>query len=184
MARERTTVKTAGTRQPGTEDAWRILDTVRDWTKHAEAKAATTLAASGVLAGVLYSLVTGAHTGSPWFAAAALLAAVCAVAAGLTAGLVLWPRQRISDPTLPTSLLYYDHIGRAYAGSHAAYRARLHALLRDEEALETAVAEQIWAGALVARRKYYWVGRSIGLLLVALTALAVAAVLSAAETLR
>ena len=184
MARERTTVKTAEQRPAGTEDAWRILDTVRDWTKHAETKAATTLAASGVLVGVLYSLVTGGGSDAPGFVVAAAVTAVCAVAAGLTAGLVLWPRQRIADPTLPTSLLFYDHIGRAYATSHADYRDRLHALLRDEEALVSAVAEQIWANALVARRKYRWVGRSVGLLLVALTALAVAAVLSAVERVR
>ncbi|SME91514.1 Pycsar system effector family protein [Streptomyces sp. Amel2xC10] len=171
-------------RPAGAEDAWRILDTVRDLSKHAEAKAGTTLAASGVLAGVLYSLVTTGDADSPWFVAAVAVTAVCALAAGLTAGLVLWPRQRIADDTLPTSLLFYEHIGREFATRHADYRDRLRALLRDEEALVTTLAEQIWATAHVTRTKYRWVGRSIALLLVALAALAVSAALSAAETMR
>lgn len=182
MPGERTPVTDVERRQPGSENAWRILDTIRDWTKHAETKAATTLAASGVIGGVLYSLVTGGDDHSPWFAAAAAVSTVCTVAAGLTAGLVLWPRHRLSGDTAPASLLFYDHIGREYATSHADYRDRLNQLLRDEEALVAAVTDQIWANALVARRKYSWVGRSIGLLLLALTAVAVAAVLSAAET--
>lgn len=182
MAGERTTVADVERQPQGSENAWRILDTIRDWTKHAETKAATILAAAGVLGGVLYSLVTGGDDRSPWFAAAAAVSAVCTVAAGLTAGLVLLPRQRLPDRTAPASLLFYSHIGSEYATRPDVYRDRLGELLRDEEALAAAVADQIWANALVARHKYRWVGRSIGLLLFAVTAVAVTAVLSAAET--
>ncbi|MEI5098342.1 DUF5706 domain-containing protein [Streptomyces sp. PmtG] len=136
-----------------------------------------------MVGGVLYSLSTGGEDHSAWFAAAAALSVVCAVASGLSAGLVLWPRQRLSGAVTSTSLLFYDHIGREYAAGHTDYRDRLNALLRDEDALVAAVAEQIWANAVVARRKFRWVARSIGLLLVSLIALAVAAVLSAVETL-
>lgn len=182
MAEEPTTATDVGHQQAGSDSAWRILDTIRDWIKHAETKAATTLAAAGVVAGVLYSLVTGGGDRSAWFASAAVMSAVCTVAAGLTAGLVLWPRQRLAVGTMPASLLFYDHIGRAYSASHSDYRDRLSELLRDEDALVAAVVDQIWANALVARRKFRWAGRSIGLLLFALLGLAVAAVLSAAET--
>ncbi|KAA0940813.1 Pycsar system effector family protein [Streptomyces apricus] len=186
MARECMTAMAVGQQQTGPENAWRVLEVIRDWTKHAETKAATIMAAAGVVGGVLYSLVAGGGDRwdhSPWFAAAAVVSAVCTVAAGLTAGLVLWPRQRLSGGTEPTSLLFYDHIGREHPTSHADYRDRLSELLRDEDALVAAVADQVWANALVARRKYRWVGRSIVLLLFALTAVAVAAILSAAETL-
>ncbi|MEV7196853.1 Pycsar system effector family protein [Streptomyces sp. NPDC093510] len=182
MAGEPAAATDVGHQQARSDNAWRILDTIRDWTKHAETKAATTLAAAGVVAGVLYSLVTGSGGRSAWFASAAAVSAVCTVAAGLTAGLVLWPRQRIAVGTMPTSLLFYDHIGREYSASHSEYRDRLNELLRDEDALLAAVVDQIWANALVARRKFGWVSRSIGLLLFALLGLAVAAVLSAAET--
>ncbi|NUO40849.1 MAG: hypothetical protein HOV82_02310 [Streptomyces sp.] len=182
MAGEPTAATDVVPQQAGSDNAWRILDTIRDWTKHAEAKAAATLTAAGVVAGILYSLVNGGGDRSVWFASAAAVSAVCTVAAGITAGLVLWPRQQLTVGTMPTSLLFYDHIARAYSASHSDYSDRLTELLRDEDALVAAVVDQIWATALVARRKFRWVGRSIGLLLFALLGLAVAAVLSATET--
>lgn len=187
MTQARTTVASTRVtpwrrRQPGADHVWRILENVREWTKHAEAKAATTLAAAAALGGVLYTLVTGGDDRSGWFAAAATLCALCTLAAGLTAGLALWPRPRLRGSGVPDSLLHYDHIARRYAGAGAAYRARLTGLLQDEEALVAAIADQIWANALVARRKYSWVSRSVALLLIALAAMAVAAVLSATHT--
>lgn len=178
MAGERTTVTDVEHQSQRSEHAWRILDAVRDWTKHAETKAATTLAASGVVGGVLYSLVTGGDDRSPWFTVAVAVSALCSVSAGVTAGLVLLPRQRLTGSALPTSLLFYHHITRECATGRD-YGDRLNELLRDEDALVTAVADQIWATAVVAGRKYRWVGRSIALLLLAVVAVAVAAVVSA-----
>ena len=43
------------------DDAWRVLLLINDWIKHADAKTAGTLAAAGVSAGVLYSVVSDVH---------------------------------------------------------------------------------------------------------------------------
>ncbi|MGX1543064.1 Pycsar system effector family protein [Streptomyces adustus] len=168
-------------RQPGTDHAWRILENVREWTKHAEAKAATTLAAAAALGGVLYTLVTGTDDRSAWFDAAAASCALCVLGSGLTAGMALWPRPRLRGSSEPDSPLHYDHIARRHKGSSADYRARLTDLLQDEEALVSAIADQAWANAQVAHHKYSWVSRSVALLLTSLATLAVAATLSAAR---
>ncbi|WP_236724935.1 hypothetical protein [Mycobacterium avium] len=41
------------------EDAWRVFLAINDWIKHADAKIAGTLAAAGVIAGVLYNVASG-----------------------------------------------------------------------------------------------------------------------------
>jgi hypothetical protein len=167
----------AESKRPSPDDAWMALALVVDWIKHAETKAVATLAASGVVGGVLYTLAEN-HRGSDLaFRVAATACGVFAFGAGLGAGMVLRPRLR--SPEEPTNLLYYDHIARMYRTGVDAYVDSLTALMLDHRALVDAIAGQIWANAHVARRKYRWGGVGIVSLLLALLTLALTALLDA-----
>ncbi|MFD9978182.1 Pycsar system effector family protein [Streptomyces sp. NPDC059017] len=157
---------------PNPDHAWKALGLVIDWIKHAETKAGATLAATGVTGGVLYNLIKDTSTPSTWLIVSTALCALAVLAAGLCAGLVLWPRLRMKED--PTSLLYFHHIARGHAIGDT-YATSLVALTKDMEALVTEIASQSWANARVAHDKYMWGGRAIRLLLFALIALAVTA---------
>ncbi|MGW6413831.1 Pycsar system effector family protein [Streptomyces sp. NPDC055055] len=157
---------------PNPDHAWKALGLVIDWIKHAETKAGVTLAATGVTGGVLYNLVKDADTPSTWLIASAALCGLTVLAAGLCAGLVLWPRLKMKED--PTSLLYFHHIARGHVAS-GTYTISLVALTKDMEALVTEIASQSWANSKVAHEKYMWGGRAIRLLLIALVILSVTA---------
>ncbi|MBQ1096641.1 hypothetical protein KBY55_11190 [Streptomyces sp. b94] len=157
---------------PNPDHAWKALGLVVDWIKHAETKAGATLAATGVTGGVLYNLVKDVGTPSTWLIASASLCGLAVLAAGLCAGLVLWPRLKMRED--PTSLLYFHHIARGHSASDT-YAMSLAALTKDMEALVTEIASQSWANSKVAHDKYMWGGRAIRLLLIALALLSVTA---------
>ncbi|WP_329111648.1 DUF5706 domain-containing protein [[Kitasatospora] papulosa] len=157
---------------PNPDHAWKALGLVIDWIKHAETKAGATLAATGVTAVILYNLVKDADTPSTWLIASATLCGLTVLAAGLCAGLVLWPRLKMKED--PTSLLYFHHIARGHVVSDT-YTTSLVALTKDMEALVTEISSQSWANSKVAHEKYMWGGRAIRLLLIALFILSVTA---------
>ncbi|MFD4969871.1 Pycsar system effector family protein [Streptomyces sp. NPDC058424] len=159
---------------PNADHAWKALGLVIDWIKHAETKAGATLAATGVTGGVLYNLVKDVRTPSTWLILSSMLCALAVAGAGLCAGLVLWPRLKMSEE--PTSLLYFHHIARGHTASDT-YATSLITLTQDAEALVREIARQGWANAKVAHRKYMWGGRAVRLLLVALASLAITAAL-------
>jgi hypothetical protein len=97
------------------DDAWKILNLVVDWIKHAEAKAAATLAATGVAAGVLYNLVKPITGRSTIFVATSGLCGVLLFIAGVTAGVALAPRVRLKSDHI--SPLFYQHIATAHSKS-------------------------------------------------------------------
>lgn len=137
-------------------EAWKAMGLVNDWVKHAETKAATTLAAAGVIGGVLYNLVKDLTTfdclmklAIPLCGLLILIAAGCAIAA-------LWPRLAGGGP--PTSTLYFDHIARKHPHFAAAYVEELRALVCSPDELISQLGQQVWANARVARRKYQAVG--------------------------
>lgn len=77
---------------PEPDQAWKALGLVNDWIKHADAKVGATLAASGVIAVLLYNLLKDqVDLGSIPHLFAALCAAATAAAGGC-AGLALMPR--------------------------------------------------------------------------------------------
>lgn len=137
-------------------EAWKAMGLVNDWVKHAETKAATTLAAAGVIGGVLYNLVKDLTTfdclmklAVPLCGSLILIAAGCAIAA-------LWPRLARGGP--PTSTLYFDHIARKHPDFAAAYVEELRALVCSPDELISQIGQQVWSNARVARRKYQAVG--------------------------
>ncbi|WP_155858730.1 Pycsar system effector family protein [Candidatus Blastococcus massiliensis] len=146
---------------------WEVLSLVNEWVRHAEAKAGTILAAAGVVAGVLYSLLDK-QSQPPWTltvpaAACGLLAAL----AGFMSIIALWPQLRAREA--PTSLLYFDHIARAY-NTPEAYGRALRGLVTSGETELQQVAQQVWVNATVARRKYLWAGRALVLLIASIVA--------------
>ncbi len=155
------------------EQAWKALTLVTDWVKHAESKAAATLAAAGVIGGVLYGLVKDQRHPSGALDAASVICGLLSLAAALFAGLSLVPR--VWSTKEPTSALYFHHIARRHARAtgSASYSASLRNLIADDEQLINEIADQIWANAHIARDKFRW--GNLGLLTILLSVIALAA---------
>lgn len=161
------------------EQAWKMLGLVNDWIKHAETKAAGTVATSGVAAGVLYNLLKdvvdpGWQIRVPAFACG-VLATLAALAAAFALRPRLWSREE------PTSNLYFHHIARRHkkVTRGVDYAAAVQALSVANADLVAEIAGQIWANAHVAKAKYQAASVGLAAVLLAvfslgLTALAIA----------
>lgn len=156
------------------EHAWKTLGLVNDWIRHADAKAGATLAAAGVIGGLLFTLV---EEHPPNRVAGVFAAIVCSAASVLAialSALALLPRLRRrwwkqDDPTSP---LYFDHIARAHEDDPLPYAEILAALTSSAEATTHEIALQIHANAGIARRKYRHSTQAVLCLVIALLALA------------
>lgn len=126
------------------DQTWRVLGLVNDWIKHAETKAAGTLAAAGVSGGVLYNLVKGVTDPSRLLDVVAVACAVCIILGGLCAAWALRPRLWSKEE--PTSNLYFHHIARRHPkkGKGTEYLPTLGALTKDHAALVADIAGQVW----------------------------------------
>lgn len=160
---------------PAADDAWRTLMLVVEWVKHAETKAAATLASTGVVAGLLYALVSQAKKPGVAFAVVASATAAAVVVAAVSAGAALRPR--LSVGPAPLSLLYYRGITHRFPRDTDAYARAFTELIADRPAMLMELSGQIWGNATVASRKYRAVNTAITTLMLALVLLAVAAVL-------
>ncbi|WP_373291466.1 Pycsar system effector family protein [Nonomuraea cavernae] len=159
---------------PSADQAWKALSLIVDWIKHAETKAAATIAGTAAVGVALFNLVKDA-TSTPWyFLTASAICGVLALGAGFCASFAIWPRLRGKEP--PTSLLYFQHIARAHTTADG-YAASLVALTKDVEALVGEIARQGWANSRVAHQKYIWGARAIILLLTSLVMLAASALI-------
>ncbi len=160
------------------DHAWKALSLVNDWVRHAEAKTAATLAATGVTGGVLYNLVKDQHHPS----VLSVVLRGCLRRDGLRCrplrrGRVV-PRMRLARAQEdPVNILYFDHIARRYVGDGDRYALVLRDLTTRPEDLTRQLAHQVHANSTVARRKFLWANRSIRALAVALVALGLVAVL-------
>lgn len=154
------------------DQAWRILDLTNGWIRHGEAKAAATIAAAGVSAGVLYNLHKDVVEPNTWTQVGTVSSVILIAIAGLAAAWSLRPR--LWSRSKPTSSLYFSHIARQHGRSAGAeqYRALVRRLTVDEEALTDQIADQIWANAHVARAKFSWANVGLTAILLALFALA------------
>jgi hypothetical protein len=158
-----------------------VLAFVNGLIQHAEAKAATTLAASGVIGGVLYNLAENERHRSVAFSTSTITCGTFAVTAAGSAALALIPRLGTREE--PTSLIYFYHIARKYAKAFgsARYVEELRALSENSDELLREIAAQIWANAHVARQKYRWSSRALVALLLAILALAAAAIAASVQ---
>ena len=157
------------------DQAWKMLGLINDWIKHAETKAAGTIATSGVAAGVLYNLLKGVTNPGKSIEVPAAICAVFIAVAGLSAAWALRPRLWSREE--PTSSLYFDHIARRHRrrSGVAEYDKTVRALSAEDAALVGEIAGQIWANAHVARAKYRWASIGLTAVLFALVALAATA---------
>ncbi|WP_079619277.1 Pycsar system effector family protein [Mycobacteroides abscessus] len=154
-------------------EAWKAVGLVNDWVKHAETKAAATLAAAGVMGGVLYNLVKSQTVFDCLMTLTAPLCGLLIVATAGCAIVALWPRLARNES--PTSALYFDHIARKHPHSSSDYVKELRALVLAPDELMTQLGQQVWANACVARRKYQAVGWGLVFLFSAGAALALVA---------
>lgn len=157
---------------PQPDQAWKALNLVVDWIKHAETKAGAVLAATGVSGGVLYNLVKSQTPRSLTLNIAAGGAGALLFAAALCAAIALRPRLRSKEE--PTSNLYYLHIAKKHsrsAGSQA-YADLVLEVTSDGAKLVNDIAVQVWANAHVASAKYAWINRAMAAFLVGLLLLA------------
>jgi hypothetical protein len=159
---------------------WAVLGLVNDWVRHAEAKAGATLVATGVTGTALYNLIHNVKHPPFFLAFFSTTAAVFVLLGGACGAAALRPR--LWSREKPTSLLYFDHIARAF-DSPVPYAAALRKLvLADDDELDQ-VAQQVWANARVARRKYRWVGWALVCLLLALISLGAVAAYEALRSI-
>ncbi|MGW2614683.1 Pycsar system effector family protein [Streptomyces sp. NPDC001500] len=174
MPRIRKVRKQAATAPPlvtNPDQAWKALSLVVDWIRHAEAKAAATLASSGVVATILYNLVKE-QSNPPFSVAFTAVACGSLVSVAATcAGIALRPRLRSKEE--PTSTLYYHHIARKYTRGQGSglYIESLKSLTADSDQLVAEIASQVWANAHVARDKYRWGNYGLMSLLLAIPSL-------------
>ncbi len=159
------------------DSAWKALTVVNDWIKHADTKAGATIAASGVLGGLLYALVKDRPV--PW--PVALPAVACALLILLGGAFAAWAlRPRFRSMGKPASELYFRDVASEFPDETGGegYQDVFQALLADDERLVRELAWQVWANSHTVRRKFELGGRGLSCVLLALPLLAVTAILA------
>lgn len=151
----------------GVEDVWRMLDNALGLVRHAELKAVTILATSGVLGQIL--MVVLQEPGSAFVTACSGLAGGFCVAAALSSVGVLWPRTSAGGER--PSLLHFATVARIRGPVPVIYQQQLAELVRDRDELLAQVAEQIWANSIIARRKYRFANLAVISIITAAVAL-------------
>lgn len=163
------------------ESMWTTLRVVNDWIRHLDAKAAVTVAAAGVAAGLLYNLVKSGNPGGPvasWVGGACAAALLLAV--GL-AGSALLPRVRPSPRlgrragTGTPNPLFFGDVTRGWSDAEC-YTADLEKVVHDPLALSRLIGQQTFVNSDIATRKSTRAGWGLTALLVGFALLAATAV--------
>lgn len=163
-----------------TDEAWKVLELVNGWVKHAEAKGGLALATSGVLAGLFVSLISDLAAPSWLLTLMLILAGVSVLSAGVLGAVAVVPRTWKRSP--PTGAIYYDHIARAYPNGSAMqvkgvedFKERFAEVTGDKSALFEDLATQVWANSHVAAAKYKWSNLAVVFVILAAVFLAISA---------
>jgi hypothetical protein len=137
-----------------TDNAWSTFQEINGWIRQADTKAATVLAAGGVLGGLLVSTPPTRVDGllGTVRIACYVLAVVVIVLSLLVSLQALLPRLRV--PRNPMSVLYFDHIAAGFPEDPGGFQDAFLDLAEDAETMNRALAAQIWANSLVAQRKF------------------------------
>jgi hypothetical protein len=135
------------------ENAWRILNSVNEWVRYADAKASGALAGAGVLTGALTAAglsdkFQSAPDAAVGFGAAA---GACAI---LSAAIALWSLLPTLRADEPASLIYFDHVARQFRDDAQGHAEAVRSLIADENMYFDQVAAQAWANSKVARAKF------------------------------
>lgn len=182
------------------DQAWKALGLVNDWVKHADAKVGATLAATGVVAVMLYNLVKAQQSPGVALSVFSVLCAIAVAAAGCSAALALMPRltiiskleqckiarranknasggQSASLVKDPVNVLFFSNIAKHYDKDGPSYIDVLRSLTSNRDQLTRQIAHQVHANATVAHRKFVWADRAIKSLISALLMLSVVAII-------
>lgn len=157
----------------GLEQAWKILQLVDEWIRHAETKLAATLVAAGVSGGALFNLVRAQDETSLYFDIVAVLCCTAVILSGVAAMVGLYPVLKSSALAEDdeVNLVFFGDIDRAHRIDASGYRRELHALTAHPDELARHLNRQIHANSVVAGKKFRWATFAIRSLLVELLAL-------------
>ena len=143
-----------------TEHLWRTLQTINEWTRFADAKAAAVLTADGVLIGLAAGLLKDhweplkTHR---FILLVAIVGIVAMIVSSIGCVMCIIPKLTVKGGTGSGSRLFFDHIAQ---NDQATYLASAIDLADDERAFRE-VATQVWANAKVAREKHREVALAI-----------------------
>ncbi len=157
----------------GPDQAWKILQMVNEWVRHAETKLAATLAAAGISGGVLFNLVRNQHETSVYFDVAAVVCCTAVILSGVSAMIGLYPVLKLPSARgdAAANLVSFGDVDRAHRDDASGYEQALHALTADADELTRHLSRQIHANSVVAARKFRWAVLAVRSLLVDLLAL-------------
>ncbi len=155
------------------EQAWKILQLINEWVRHAETKLAATLAAAGISGGVLFSLIQNRQETSGYFSAAAIICCAAAILSGASAMVGLYPVLgiRVPDRDGEADLMFFGDIKRFHRHDAHGYLEALRALTSTPDELVRHLGRQIHANSVIAGRKFRWANLAIRALLIDLLAL-------------
>jgi Family of unknown function (DUF5706) len=139
------------------DNLWKVHDTVNDWIKYADTKAAAILAANGIMAGVASSNLVSVRG----FVEKHPIALVALIPGAIAGGLSVFFCLRCLKPVLsfgqPTSLIFFAHIAQTH-DTHHRYAATIRQRFADEQAMIEEVSHQVLANSNVACKKFVAVG--------------------------
>lgn len=167
---------------PNPDHAWKALALVNEWIRHADTKAAVTLAFTGVLGTMTFNLVKDFQHRTWLFDVFVIVACVLLVATGALCGWTLTPRftekkrnksvDREVEADDVVNRLFYGSIAKGFKGKRRQYSDVMHALTADPVELTRDLADQIHTNAEIATTKNFWVKWAIRAALLAGAAVA------------
>jgi len=147
---------------PNPDQAWKLLSLTNEWIRHSDAKAAVTLAFTGVMGTMIFNLVKDFVKRSFVFDFAVIVAGCLLV---LTAAFCAWtltPRVKDQDASPEdASLLFFGSIAVKFKNDRGTYREVLSSMTADPAALTRDLTDQIHANAKIAAVKSRAVQRAI-----------------------
>jgi len=147
-----------------TETAWRTYEIVNEWIRYSDTKAGAILAADGVIAGIVLSILPN-QIQLDIIPCISIVFLVLGVVSGC---LSVFFSIRCLNPTLkmgePKSMLYFAHIAKKYNGPKE-YKKDFIEIFSKKDTFVNQITEQIWANSKVAQKKYIavtWATRFFG----------------------
>lgn len=149
---------------PNPDHAWKLLGLVNEWIRHSDSKAGVTLAFTGVLATMTFSLTKDFTTRTTLFDACVILVCLLLVTTAALCGWTLTPRINDNDAD-PEAInrVFFASISINFNGDRPRYGQVLSTLSADPQELVRDLADQIHANAKIAtiKAKYaMWAIRS------------------------
>lgn len=146
---------------------WQTYETINEWIRFADTKAAAVLGINGILVGFavtnLSSLMISVLS-NEWLLVVALMTGLSTLVSVYFAIKCLNPTLKIGEPT---SLIYYAHIASQFTSPKDYYQKATESFSDDIESTRQ-IANQVWVNSIVSWKKYQAVTRSIWFLIFSL----------------